>query len=345
MLDLRMNLRLARLCASLLTMLAAAAPSHATGNQQQPEARSIVTRDCIGEDDDYDDTVQRLRRLYQGRKFVELDATLACLLRGSSRFGSGRTGSSAVYWMFRRQMPAPGASQGEVAHIQDWRQQQPDSIFAEFADLRLKYAMAWNARGTSYAREVPDAAWKAFSQGLVDTEHAVLQARKELRQTPIWQNLLLAVVLDMKNSQSEARVVFEDGAKHWPNYYDFYEVALTRLVPRWGGSWEEVETFIDHWSARLRSNEGDSLYARLYASVIANGASPRETQLRWPRMKRSLDDLITRYPDPTHKNVAASFACAYNDSTYFKASFQRIQAKELRPAAWIRGTDPNSCAR
>jgi hypothetical protein len=62
-------------------------------------------------------------------------------------------------------------------------------------------------------------------------------------------------------------------------------------------------------------------------------------------MKKSLDDLIKRYPDPVHKNWAAALACVYGDSAYYKASMQRIGAQEMRPQAWIRGTDPTSCSR
>lgn len=344
MLERTHNLAIPRACALLLAMLASMASSHATGNQPQPGPHAVMT-DCLKGGDDHDQMVERLRTLYRSQKFDVLDPMLACLMRGSSRFASGRMGSSAVYWMFRRQMPAPGANLGEIQYIQAWRQQRPDSIFSEFANLRYKYAMAWNSRGSGYAQSVSDDRWKVFNQGLVDTERALLGASNDLRQTPIWQNLLFATVLDTKDSQSQPRVVFDEGVKRWPTYYDFYEVGLSRLLPRWGGSWERVDSFVDYWSEQLKASEGESLYARLYVSVITNAATANQTKINWPRMKRSLDDLIARYPDPVHKNMAASVACAYGDPVYYKSAFQRIPANELNPAAWIRGTDPGSCAK
>lgn len=332
--------------ALLLTLLVAATPSHATDLPPPSEPRPVVSGSCIGAEDDHDEVVRDLRVLYMAQQFAELDARLACLMRDPKRFRSGKTGSSAVYGMFRRHILARGVHPQEVATLnRTWREQVPDSIFAEFAEHRLRYAMAWRSRGTSAAHDVTAAGWKDFRQWLVDTEHGLLQARKELRQTPLWHNLMLATVLDMSDGRAKAAVVFEEAVKQWPAHYDFYEVALTRLVPRWGGSWGQVDAFIDRWSDRRRSSEGHSLYARLYASVVADGASPHETRLDWPRMKRGLDDLIARYPDPVHKNLAASFACAYDDRAYLEASLRRIAPHESRPAVWIEGTDPVTCAR
>lgn len=322
---------------------------YADASPLEPKPSAGASKDCalLSEINynNHDEAVARLRNLYQTSNFASLDATLTCLVRDPKRFQSGKPGDSAVYWFFRREMPGPGVDAAQGARIKEWQKQKPDSIFPAFGALRLEYALAWNARGSSYAKDVPGGGMQSFQQGLLRTEKLLLEARKEFQQTPIWQNLLLAVSLDVAQGKSDPNSVFEEGVRRWPTYYDFYEVALTRLVPKWGGSWETVDAFIVGWTKQLQASEGESLYARLYASVVFSGADPRETRLDWPRMKRSLDDLLKRYPDPVHKNWAATLACAYGDSAYYKASVQRIGALEMRPQAWIRGTDPASCSR
>lgn len=296
-------------------------------------------------DQDQDEVIARLRHLYQASRFVELDAALTCLLNDPKRFQSGKPGASAVYWFFRREMPAPGVNAAQAARVKAWQMQKPDSVFPAFADIRLKYALAWNARGSSYAKDTPGGSMQAFQQGLQQSEKLLLDARPDYRQTPIWQNLLLAISLDAQHPQSDPGVVFREGAKRWPGYYDFYELVLTRLVPKWGGSWETVDAFIVGWTHQLQAKEGESIYARLYASVIAHGADARETRLDWPRMKRSLNELIMRYPDPIHKNWAATLACVYGDPDYYKVAMQRIGPLDMRPAAWVAGTTPATCLR
>jgi len=334
----------------VLTVLMGAAlfigPAHAN-TPQSPSTVSVKDCALLSEINyqDQNEVIARLRHLYQASNFAELDATLACLLNDPKKFQSGKPGASAVYWFFRREMPAPGVEDAQAARVKAWQKQKPDSVFAAFAELRLMYALAWNVRGSDYAKDTPGGSMQAFQQGLLQSEKLLLDARQDYRHTPIWQNLLLAVSLDAQHPQSDPGAVFKEGVSRWPNYYDFHELILTRLVPRWGGSWETADAFIVGWTRQLQTSEGESLYARLYASLILGGADPRETRLDWPRMKRSLDELIKRYPDPVHKNWAATLACVHGDPAYYKLAMQRIGPQDLRPAAWVAGTAPATCLR
>jgi hypothetical protein len=275
--------------------------------------------------------------------FGPLDENLSCLLDSKARFQSGKSGAAAVYWVFRRQMPAPGVAAEERARVQKWKTERPKSVFARFAELRLQYALAWNARGSGFAGSVPDTGWTTFAEGLRATEQALQGANEDVRNTPIWQNLLFATLLDASQRRADADELFDEGVRRWPDYFDFHEVALSRLVPKWGGSWEAVDGFITHWSEQLKAAEGDSLYARFYASIIAGGARPGATRMDWTRMKASLDDLIQRYPAAENKNLAASFACGFRDADYLKRAMERIPDAELARSYWLSGTDPESC--
>ncbi len=72
----------------------------------------------------------------------------------------------------------------------------------------------------------------------------------------------------------KSRGYFEEGVRRWPEYYDFYEVYVSRLVPKWGGSWGAVDQFISSWSVKRLSSEGDSMYARLYTNLISAELRP-----------------------------------------------------------------------
>ncbi len=293
---------------------------------------------------DHDQTVTGLIELYRAEKFAELDRTLNCLIRSSERFQSGRIGASAVYWMFRRQLSSTGAGPADSSRVKKWLREEPQSIFAEFAQFRLRYSMAWNARGSSFASNVSDAGWVGFAHGLLEAEKGLLEASQELKNTPIWHNLLLAIASDTTGTRSSREAIFEEGVRRWPEYYDFYEVYVSRLVPKWGGSWGAVDQFISSWSVKRLSSEGDSMYARLYTNLVISGSDPSLLEIDWPRMRNSLDELVRRYPDSYHTNLAASWACGHNDEQYFQSSMGRIGEDELKPSAWLRGTSPDSCA-
>ena len=85
------------------------------------------------------------------------------------------------------------------------------------------------------------------------------------------------------------------------------------------------------------------MYARLYLSVLIGRVRPSETMLQWPRMKRSLDELVPRYPGAVDGNVVASLGCSYADAEYFKTALQKLEASPATSSGWLAGTDPATC--
>ncbi|HEY8356422.1 MAG TPA: DUF4034 domain-containing protein [Ramlibacter sp.] len=293
---------------------------------------------------DEDASLSVLRRLYHEEQFAELDAALDCLLQDQRRFSSGKPSSAIAYLLFRRQMMAPGATPADLQRVQRWAQQRPQSMFAEFAALRLRYAFAWNIRGGGFASQITEAQMRGFTEGMAATEEALRRASPTLREASLWHQMLLAVAGDHRLASGDMGTVFQEAVKRWPTNYDLHEVLLTRLVPLWGGSWEHVDGFIQHYAGQQAGPERDALYARLYAGLLVTmREDPRRTRVDWPRMKRGLEALASRYPEPRHLNLAASFACVYRDAAYLKSSLARITPERRRPGAWLHGTDLNAC--
>lgn len=307
-------------------------------------ASGAAAANCAYSDSaDQEATVARLRQLYREENFSGLEAALNCLLR-QSRFASGHSGSAVVYQFYRQQLSGPTISTADVERVQRWGQVQPPSMFAEMAALRLRYAFAWKVRGGGYASQTPEANWKMFHHAMQDTEEALYRASAELQATAIWHQLLLAVAGDTTPRRADMEKVFQDSVKQWPNYYDFHEVRLTRLVPRWGGSWQQVDQFIQHYANQREGVERDTVYARFYAAVMPFASHPSETQVDWPRLKRGLEDLVTHYPDRIHRNLAASFACAYADDEYASLALPRVPAPERKLASWVQPAAAAKCS-
>lgn len=295
---------------------------------------------------DEEDSISFLRMLYHEEQFEDLEVSLACLMKDTRPLSSGKPASSIVYQVFRREMRAPGAGHADLQRLERWALRQPPSMFVEFAALRMRYVQAWNMRGGAPASRVGEERRRAFYKGLADTEEALHRASLELRDTMPWHQLLLGLAGDTALARGgDMASVFETSVNRWPTNYDLHDVMLSRLVPRWGGSWEHVDAFIQHFSGQQTGEQRDALYARLYANMLLNmGDDPRGTRLDWPRMKRGLEALVALYPDPRHLNMAASFACIYQDAGYFKASMARVPTERVRLGAWVRGTDPQSCS-
>lgn len=293
----------------------------------------------------FDETVQRISFLYQTGQYALLERAMVDLTTSEKTFASGKSNASAAYWAFRRMMPAPGTQPSEQERIRRWKETIPNSYFAVFAEARYLYGNAWNVRGSGYAGSVSPESWELFAHRLKEAEKKLMNAPKPLKNTPLWDNLLFAIALDSREVENDPNTVFENAVKRWPRYFDFYEVMLTRLVPKWGGSWEIVETFIDKWSRERESTEGTSMYARLYISLLSQGVTPNETSMNWGKMGKSFEDLIARYPDPRFKNLYASYACYARDRSSFNKAMDKLPKHQLMPDDWLSGHSYEACAR
>jgi hypothetical protein len=308
--------------------------------------QSSIHPGCVLEDwPGFEESIRRITFLYNAEQFILLEQGLADLTKLDKTFISGVSTASAAYWAFRRIMPAPGTPENEKARITRWKAAIPSSYFAVFAEARYLYGNAWNVRGAGYAGSVSPESWELFALRLREAEQKLLNAPEKLKNTPLWDNLLFAIALDSREVKSDPKAVFENGVKRWPRYFDLYEVMLTRLVPKWGGSWEMVESFVDKWSLQQKSTEGASMYARLYISLLSQGVTANETAMDWARMSSSLDDLTTRYPDPKFKNLHASYACVARDKASFSKAMSRLPNNELMANNWLSGHSYEACAR
>jgi hypothetical protein len=293
----------------------------------------------------WDKTIERIRQLYKSEQFALLDRAMGEIASSKESFGNGDSPASAAYWAFRGLMAAPGTQQYHEARIARWRASVPKSDYATFAQARYLYGTAWNARGSGTASSVSRESWELFAIRLQEAETVLRSASDDFQRTPYWHHLLLAIVLDSPREQRNVESVFLEAVSRWPRYFDFYEARLTRLVPKWGGSWEEVESFIDKWSRQLSNTEGESVYARLYISVKDQGVTPEQTQMNWKRMKAGFKDLTARYPDVAFKNLYASYACYARDIPAFREAVSVLRPGEINDGNWLSGHSYDACMR
>ena len=268
---------------------------------------------------------------------------MSCLADSSRRFAGGEDGWSAIYWTFRLKSPSLGTPDEQIRRAADWVSVSPRSVFARFAKLRVVYDDAWIQRGGALARDTAEDKFRIFHFLLSDLETRLEAADADVRDTPLWANLMLATLLDEQRPRRDPAAVFVAGVRRWPRYYDFYEVMVSRLLPRWGGSWPAVESFIGKSSASLAATDGDSLYARLYVAVFNARYSPDETSLNSDRMRTSLRDWLARYPSVENLNLIASTACLLNDGPLFREAYGRLAVNEVTPSTWYRQIQRNEC--
>jgi hypothetical protein len=288
-------------------------------------------------------TAVLMRVAYVNARFASVEASMACLDQSAERFAGGEAASSAVYWTFRLKRPSLGSSEEQRQRAVAWRATSPSSIYAQFAQLRQQYDQAWVERGSNSANGTNPAKFGAFYATLATLDAQLRSAPRELQNTAIWNNLMLATLLDERQPTSDPGELYRNAVRRWPMYLDFHEVMLSRLLPRWGGTWGAAERFINTVARNTWVTDGDTLYARLYDSIFGHNYMPGETFVDRERLEKSLREWMNRFPTPENLNRIASAACLLHNESLFRNAYARMGEADITPATWSYQAQPEAC--
>jgi Domain of unknown function (DUF4034) len=197
-----------------------------------------------------------------------------------------------------------------------WTQQHPRSSLAHSMHAEVLMAVAWSYRGTGFANTVPPQAWAEFRthvQRAVD--HMVKHADTAL-STSEGHVTMLNVGRAAGWTHERQWAIAQAGLKLSPHDDRLYLKMVLSLLPKWGGSGQQVDRFINEAVERTKAERGLELYARLYheAAVGQYGAALfAESGADWSRMKQGFEDLLGRHADPFNVNRFAYYACLAQD--------------------------------
>lgn len=288
---------------------------------------------------------EHLRSYGMYGQFDQLERSLRKLADSKEYFMTRRLKGSAVYLALNEfadaQRTLGNTPKGQI--LAKWKKAVPDSEFVLLAEAMVLYGQAWEARGDGYSSTVSAQGREIFDQKMGAAEQMLLAAPPRLKETAAWNSLLLRIALEGRSVQSKWPDVLQAALERWPTYIGFYETTVWHIGPRWGGSWEAVEAFIEQATRRVAASEGRSYYARLY-SVFGDVLVTESPRLDWAKLKPALDDWIEREPTPYALNRYATFACFARDKEAYRAHMEKVAAEEIYAAPWLQGYTYESCS-
>lgn len=248
-------------------------------------------------------TCARLQKLFNTEQFGLFDKALGILENSKQRFQDGVMKAAAAGCTLDKVTAANETTQAYSKDaLSKWRLAVPNSNYEPIAEALSIRNDAWIIRGGGYSNTVSDESWGRFYELLNQAEEK-LESFKGKR-TPGYYRALLTITSDSKNPKESPRAVFLKAIKKYPYYHNYYTQIMWKLEPKWGGSWEDIDTFINYWAKAQKRVEGNSLYANLYMDLMIDLAvPPNETQVNWEKMKVSFSELIQRYPSIETKTI------------------------------------------
>ncbi len=271
-------------------------------------------------------------------EWAELDSLLAryCDSR-EPRLDDGRWKLSGVNLSLVKFFDAYGTWEMMFRKIDEWRRERPDTTSADLVESILWYSWAWSARGDGYAKDVTPEGWQLFRERLQEAAAVLKRSRETAGACPLYYEVWLIVLLGLDASDAEIRDAFEAGVKRFPDYTPLYLKRTLALLPWWGGSYEEVDAFINEAVERNLGGEGEALYARIWLWVANDQSTEfnlfRDTPADWSRMRKGFELLVERYPRSGFlANSFAAYACRADDKNTYKAVRERFTPPYYLPA-------------
>lgn len=164
---------------------------------------------------------------------------------------------------------------------------------------------------------------------------------------PLLYVLSLDVGLDQSQDPEKLRGIFDRARARFPAYHPLYRRMLRILMPRWGGSYEKVDEFVNVMSNRSSSTPDLVLYARLYwmyAGLERDDINIFDDALaNWPTMRAGFTRMTALYPrSDLVLNAFAKFACDGGDADAY-AKLRPLLSKRLSATAWSQKVTVQSC--
>lgn len=286
-----------------------------------------------------------VQALFQAEKFDELSALAKRYLQGEEKTPSG-IWKLAVFDTAVQDLESANPEQLPAIRekVLRWVKSQPESPSAYLAYAEYLAQVAWAHRsdetdddGKDDDSDDDDNPQPVFYSYLDKERDYLLEHRKVAGKDPRWYEAMIHIGVFEQWSSENFAALLTKATHQFAYYYPLYDAALAYTQPKWNGSVEEMDAFIEEAAATTAKKYKSSLYARLYWSLAQTDYGSRlfdETAVDWPKMSQAMDELVTQYPDQWNINNFAHFACMAGDREKTRQLINRIQ-----PAPMLEGWD------
>ena len=242
----------------------------------------------------------------------------------------------------------PHSVETNLGRLVDWRRAFPESVLVGPLEAEVFSAWAWQARGTGFARDVTPQAWQLYSYRNM-MARAALDSGGDSVRSPLWYQAWLDISVDTSTDQEELLAKFAEAEALYPRYYALHRAVIRSLLPRWGGSHEDVMDFIDDQVRKAPAAERDVLYARLIWAYVDMESTESNVFRRpigapdWSKLQRGFATLLERYPDSDYLlNGFARIACSADSFQDYRQLRPQLEARKSA-TAWTIETTREVC--
>jgi tetratricopeptide (TPR) repeat protein len=220
--------------------------------------------------------------------------------------------------------------------LDTWVAQNGNDAIPLLVRAQYYHDMGWHRRGSRFSREVLPDHMDAFLNYMSKASADVDAAIRLDDGNPHSFYLKLRIMRGL-GTMKQLRTVFDAAVAKHPNYYPLYDMVLTTLQPKWGGTIDAMYAFVEQYAGAADEHSPlKLLYVSLYrdllgtASIVCNSrGGDRETRAQC--VTSAMQDIVT--PE-LRRNVMAGLQLYDHSNKYqFGLALESILSDMLNTGA------------
>lgn len=211
----------------------------------------------------------------------------------------------------------------DLSAFTEWKAAYPKSSCAPLIEAKWWHAHGWAARGREFGKPVAKEAQELFAERSRKAFDLAQNAAALRVNNPYWYEVVADAALDSGQPTKQILGLVAEGLKTHPNSWRPSLLVAVRMAPKWGGSWKQVDSYINTVAKLKEGKEADEFYAWHYAFVMRNAylyVNAEMPHFDWPRVRAGFTAMRARLPDSNIVlNHYAAMACLAEDAETYAA--------------------------
>jgi Domain of unknown function (DUF4034) len=227
-----------------------------------------------------------------------------------------------------------------IESVNQWIAAFPQSAAAHISLAELYSGYAFFARGTGHANTVSKDQWQLFNERIAQAHRVILDAASLKERDPRWYYVMLILAQAEGWDKTDTRELLNQALAFEPDYYHFYRLYATYLLPQWYGDPGEIQRFADEVSRPLPEPNSSILYFQIMSSDACYCRQQYEdlSHASYAKLRQGYISLTQQYGiNNLLANRFAVMAQEFNDKASAREAFTHITARE--PEIWLRQED------
>jgi len=223
-----------------------------------------------------------------------------------------------------------------------WAAQEPGSHLPHLAQGTFFVNYAWDARGTGWASTVTEEGWARFRERLNVAKQSLSKAYEINPSDPRAATEMITVTRALSYDREQMEKWFKRAIDADPRCYDAYKRKLTYLMPKWGGSRDEMFAFARECAANSPPDsrvamilmEAHKEMAKRTADGGGNWGDYYRNPAVWREMKGVYEIHLQENPGAIlDRNYCALYACFAQDYEEAMRQFEYI-GNDIMKECW-----------